>query len=71
MAIAGVIPCEKLRHVQSTIKKYKEGGVEAITRGKMGRPKNSNTKLSPEQESQIKGTLTEKPPEEFGFKGFL
>ena len=69
--IADIIPCGKLRHVQSTIKKYKQGGWEAIALKKMGRPRNSNTKLNPEQESQIRDTLTKKKPEEFGFKGFL
>jgi transposase len=57
--------------VQSTIKKYKQGGWEAIALKKMGRPINSNTKLKPEQENQIKETLIKKAPEEFGFKGFL
>jgi transposase len=69
--IADIIPYGKLRHVQSTIKKYKEGGWEAIALKKMGRPKNSNTKLNPEQEAQIKDTLTEKTPVECGCKGFL
>jgi hypothetical protein len=37
--IADIIPYGKLRHVQSTIKKYKEGEWEAIALKKMGRPK--------------------------------
>jgi transposase len=69
--IVGLLPCGKLRHVQSTIKKYKQGGCEAIALKKMGRPINSNTKLKPEQENQIKETLIKKTPEDFGFKGFL
>jgi transposase len=70
-AIADIIPCGKLRHVQSTIRKYKQGGWEAIALKKMGRPRNSNTKLNPGQEGQIKDALVGKNPEEFGFKGFL
>jgi transposase len=61
----------KLRHVQSTIKKYKDGGWEAISFKVMGRPLGSNKTLNPEQEEEIKTVLMTKMPEEFGFKGFL
>ena len=44
----------KLRHVQSTIKKYKDGGWEAVSLKVMGRPLGSNKVLAPEQEEAIK-----------------
>ena len=57
--------------MQSTIKKYKQGGWDAIAPKKMGRPRNSNKTLNPEQEVKIRETLIWKTPEEFGFKVFL
>ena len=61
----------KLRHVQSTIKKYKDGGWEAISLQTMGRPRGSNKTLSPLQEEELKKVLITKTPEEYGLKGFL
>ena len=61
----------KLRHIQSTIKKYKDGGWDAVSLKVMGRPKGSNQTLKPEQEEEIKETLVTKTPEAFGLKGFL
>jgi transposase len=61
----------KLRHVQSTIKKYRDGGWEAISLKTMGRPLGSNKTLSFEQEQEIQKVLTTKTPEEYGLKGFL
>ena len=61
----------KPRHVQSTIKKYKDGGWEAISLKTMGRPLGSNKTLNPSQEEEIKQVLITKTPEECGLKGFL
>jgi transposase len=61
----------RLRHVQSTIKKYKDGGWESISLKVMGRPRGSNKTLKLEQEDEVKATLMTKMPEEFGLKGFL
>ena len=61
----------KLRHVQSTIKNYKDGGWEAISFKVMGRPLGSNKTLKPEQEEEIKTVVMTKMPEEFGLQGFL
>ena len=61
----------KLRHVQSTIKKYKDGGWEAISLKVMGRPRGIYKTLNPDQEEKVKEVLIRKSPEEFGLKGFL
>jgi len=61
----------KIRHVQSTVKKYKEGGLEAVSLKTMGRPRGSNTTLNPSQEEEIKQALITKTPEQYGFRGFL
>jgi transposase len=61
----------KLRHVQSTIKKYKDGGLDAISLKKMGRPISSNKKLSPDQEEKLKAVFTSKTPDDYGLYGFL
>ena len=66
--IADIIPYGKLRHVQSTIKKYKQGGWDAIAPKKMGRPRNSNKTLNPEQEVKIRETLIWKTSEEWLFR---
>ena len=61
----------KIRHVQSTIKKYRDGGWEAISLKVMGRPRGSNKTLTPEQEETIKEKLVKSKPEDHGLKGFL
>jgi transposase len=78
MHIKGITPNDisnimdvKLRHIHSTIKKYKEGGWEAIALKTMGRPIGSNTILTHEQEEVIKKELTTKAPEAHGLPGFL
>jgi transposase len=64
--------CEcSVRHVYSTWKKYKEGGVRAIKAVKMGRPKGKCRKLTMEQEAAIKKLITEKNPSEVGLSGHL
>jgi hypothetical protein len=50
--VAEICECS-LRHVQSTWKKYIVGGVGAIKTSKMGSPKGSGCKLTPEQENSI------------------
>ena len=61
----------KPRHVYSTIKKYEDGGLDAISFKTMGRPRGSNTTIEPEQEEKIKEVLTTKTPADFGLSGFL
>jgi transposase len=61
----------KTRHVQSTIKKYKDGGWEAVSLKTMGRPAGSNKTLIQEQEETIKNQIVESTPEQHGLKGFL
>jgi transposase len=68
--VAEICECS-LRHVQSTWKKYQEGGIEAIQAVKMGYPHGQRRKLTPEQESAIKQEITEKNPSEAGLTGYL
>jgi len=68
--VAEICECS-VRHVYSTRKKYKEGGISAITAVKMGRPKGKCCKLKPEQEEAIKKIIIEKTPEESGLIGYL
>jgi len=64
--------CEcSLRHVQSTWKKYRDGGVDAIKSVKMGRPSGTGRKLTPEQEAILIKILTEKSPDEMGLGVYL
>ena len=69
-AVAEICECS-LRHVQSTWKKYREGGVPAIRLVRMGRPERSGRKLTPEQEKQIIRLITDKDPNQLKLKGFL
>jgi len=68
--VAKICECS-LSHVQSTWKKYKDGGIKAISSVKMGRPKGKGCKLEPKQEETIKKLITEKTPEESGLSGYL
>jgi transposase len=68
--VAAICECS-LRHVQSTWKKYTDNGVKAIKAVKMGRPKGSGCKLTPEQERKIILLITDKDPEQLKLKGFL
>jgi transposase len=63
--VAKICECS-LSHVQSTWKKYKDGGAAAIAAVKMGRPKGKCCKLNPEQEAVIKKQITDKTPIEVG-----
>jgi transposase len=61
----------KKRHIQSTIKKYREGGTEAIGLKRMGRPVGKTSVMTNEQEEQVKTAIIEKTPEMFRLSGFL
>ena len=68
--VAEICECS-LRHVQSTWKKYQEGGIKAILAVKMGYAHGKRGKLTLEQESAIKTEITEKTPSEAGLSGYL
>jgi transposase len=68
--VAEICECT-VRHVNNTWKKYKEGGVKAISAIKKGRPKGKGCKLTVEQGEIIKKLITEKTPEETGLSGHL
>jgi len=68
--VAKICECSQ-SHVQSTWKKYKEGGVKAILAVPMGRPKGKCCKLQPAQEAAIKKVITDKNPSEAGLSGYL
>jgi len=68
--VAEICECT-VRHVNKTWQKYQEGGVGAIALIKMGRPVGLCKKLTPEQESLIKGMITDKNPSEAGLIGYL
>ena len=61
----------KKRHIQSTVKKYREGGIEAITLKKMGRPSGKTSVMISEQEVKIKTALIESMPEKYNLTGLL
>jgi len=68
--VADICECS-LRHVQSTWKKYVDGGVAAIKTAKMGRPKGSGSKLTPKQEKKIIKLITDKDPNQLKLPGCL
>jgi len=68
--VAEICECSQ-RHVQSTWRKYQESGIGAIKAVKMGRPKGSGCKLTPEQESKIIKTISDKVPNQLQLTGFL
>jgi transposase len=68
--VAEICECS-LSHVQSTWKKYSEGGVGAILAVKMGRAKGKCSRLQPEQEAVIKEIIREKKPREAGLQGYM
>lgn len=57
-----------LRHVQSTIKMHKDGGIAAIKPGTRGRRLGAKRTLTPEQEKEIQAILIDKTPEQLRFK---
>ena len=60
-----------VRHVQSTWRKYSQGGLNAIKLNTMGRPKGLNKKLTPQQEKEIQRLIIDKFPNQMKLKGFL
>jgi transposase len=68
--VAEICECS-VRHVYSTWKRYKEGGVEAVNAVKMGRPRGTGCRLSPRQEAIIKKLIASKNPSEVGLNGYL
>jgi transposase len=61
----------KKRHIQSTVKKYKECGIEGIALKKMGRPTGKNSVLTSEQEEILKVKIIQNTPDVFKLNGFL
>ena len=61
----------KKRHIQSTVKKYKECGMEGIALKKMGRPTRKNSVLTSEQEEKVKSAIIQNTPDKFKLNGFL
>jgi transposase len=61
----------KRRHIQSTVKKYIDGGMEAISLKKTGRPAGSNSRLTSEQEDGIKAAIIASTPDKFKLSGLL
>lgn len=59
------------RYVQSTWKKYSEGGIAAIKIKKRGRKKGEKRTLTPGQEQEIQRLLVDKYPEQLKLKGCL
>jgi transposase len=57
--------------VYTTISNFKEGGWEAIGLKVMGRPRQSNKILTPEQEKKIQETVLNTTPAEHKLNGFL
>lgn len=60
-----------VRHVQSTWKKYLDGGFKAIALKQMGRPKGVYKKLTPEQEKRVQKSIVDKFPNQLKLEGFL
>jgi transposase len=57
-----------LRHVQSTKKQYKDGGIAAIKPKTRGRRVGAKRRLMPEQEREIQKIIVDKTPEQLRFK---
>lgn len=60
-----------LRHVQSTVKLYKDGGIVAIRPKKRGRKKGEARSLTPEQEREIQKIIIDKYPEQLKLPGCM
>ena len=59
------------RHVDSTILKYKTEGFTRIKPKKRGRKYGEHRNLTPEQEHEIRNTITDKNPDQLRFKGCM
>ena len=60
-----------LRHVQSTKKMYKDGGIDGIKSKKRGRKKGEKRALTPEQEKEIRAIIVDKYPEQMKLPGCM
>ena len=60
-----------LRHVQNTIKQYKDGGIVAIKPKKRGRKEGEERSLTPEQEREIQKIIVDKYPEQMKLPGCM
>jgi transposase len=61
----------KIRHIQSTIQKYKQGGIGVIKQKQMGRPTGTPRKLTKEQQKEIRKLIIDKTPEQLKMKFVL
>jgi transposase len=61
----------KVRHIQSTIQKYKQYGIKAIKQKRMGRPKDVSKKLTNEQQKVIQKLIVDKTPDQLKMKFVL
>jgi len=59
------------RHVESTIKKYREQGFAGIKQKQRGRRMGAKRSLTPEQEREIRNMIVEKNPEQLKLKGCM
>ena len=57
-----------LRHVQSTLRMYADGGIAAIKPKTRGRRHGAKRTLTPEQEKEIQQIIVDKTPEQLRFK---
>jgi len=60
-----------LRHVQNTVKQYKDGGIAAIKPKKRGRKEGEERSLTPEQEQEIQKIIIDKYPEQLKLPGCM
>jgi len=68
--IAAILDVSR-RHVESTIKTYREKGITGIKPKKRGRKKGEKRVLTPEQEKEIRNTIIDKTPEQLRLKGCM
>jgi len=60
-----------LRHVQSTIKTYKDGGITGIKPKQRGRKQGDKRTLTPAQEKEIRNIIVDKNPEQLKLPGCM
>lgn len=60
-----------LRHVQNTIRLYKNGGIEGIKPKQRGRKEGNNRILTPAQEKEIRSIIVDKYPEQLMLPGCM
>ena len=59
------------RHVDSTIKTFREEGISGIKPGKRGRRHGDKRSLTPDQEKEIRTAIIDKNPEQLRLKGCM